>query len=157
VAADGVRLISMAQLIEDGQPLAFRGPEAEAFIWRGAQEVAALREFLSDVAWGPLDLLLIDLPPGIGRFAELISLLPTPPAVLTVTIPTVESRDAVRRALRAAVEHDAPAIGIVENMVGDQFPGDAADSLAAEFGVPVLARIPFHPADAVWSDLAARI
>ena len=58
VAADGVRLISMAQLLEDGQPLAFRGPEAETFIWRGAQEVAALREFLSDIAWGKLDLLL---------------------------------------------------------------------------------------------------
>jgi ATP-binding protein involved in chromosome partitioning len=157
VAADGVRLISMAQLIEDGQPLAFRGPEAETFIWRGAQEVAALREFLSDVAWGSLDLLLIDLPPGIGRFAELTSLVPTPPAVLTVTIPTLESRDAVRRALRAAVDHGAPAIGIVENMVGDQFPGDAADSLSAEFGIPVLARIPFHPPDAVWSDLAARL
>lgn len=157
VAADGVRLISMAQLLEDGQPLAFRGPEAETFIWRGAQEVGALREFLSDIAWGQLDLLFVDLPPGIGRFADLVTLLPTPPAVLTVTIPTLESRDAVRRALRAAVERGAPALGIVENMVGDQFPGDAADSLSAEFGIPVLARIPFHPPDAVWSELAARL
>jgi ATP-binding protein involved in chromosome partitioning len=157
VAADGVRLISMAQLLEDGRPLAFRGPEAESFVWRGALEVAALREFLSDIAWGQLDLLLVDLPPGIGRLAELASLLPTPPVVLTVTIPTPESRDAVRRALRAAVEGGAPVLGIVENMVGDQFPGDAADALAAEFAIPVLARIPFHPRDAVWSELAARL
>jgi hypothetical protein len=48
-------------------------------------------------------------------------------------------------------------LGIVENMVGDQFPGDAADALAAEFAIPVLARIPFHPRDAVWSELAARL
>jgi ATP-binding protein involved in chromosome partitioning len=157
VAADGVRLISMAQLLEDGRPLAFRGPAVESFVWRGAMEVAALREFLSDIAWGTLDLLLVDLPPGLGRLAELATLLPTPPAVLTVTIPTPESGDAVRRALRAAVESGAPALGIVENMVGDQFPGDAADALAAEFGIPVLARIPFHPQDAVWSELAARV
>jgi len=157
VAADGVRLISMAQLLEDGRPLAFRGPEAESFVWRGAQEVAALREFLSDIAWGQLDLLLVDLPPGLGRFAELATLLPTPPGVVTVTIPTPESGDAVRRALRAAVERGAPALGIVENMVGDQFPGDAADSLADDFGIQVLARIPFQPQAAVWSELAARL
>jgi ATP-binding protein involved in chromosome partitioning len=157
IAVDGVRLISMAQLLEDGRPLAFRGPEAESFIWRGAQEVAALREFLSDIAWGKLDLLFVDLPPGLGRFEELASLLSTPPAVLTVTIPTPESGDAVRRALRAAIERGAAAIGIVENMVGAQFAGNAADALAAEFGIPVLARIPFHPQDAVWSGLAARL
>jgi ATP-binding protein involved in chromosome partitioning len=157
VAADGVRLISMAQLLQDGRPLAFRGPEAESFVWRGAMEVAALREFLSDIAWGPLDLLLVDLPPGIGRLGELAALLPTPPAVLTVTIPTLESGDAVRRALRAAVEGGAPLLGIVENMVGGQFSGDAADALAAEFAIPVLARIPFHPQDAIWSELAARL
>ena len=157
VAADGVRLISMAQLLEDGRPLAFRGPESEAFIWRGAQEVAALREFLSDIAWGTLDILFVDLPPGLGRFAELSTLLPTPPAVLTVTIPTPESGDAVRRALRAAVERGAPALGIVENMVGGQFSGDAADVLSAEFGIPVLARVPFHPSNAVWSELAGHL
>ena len=157
VAADGVRLISMAQLLEDGRPLAFRGPESEAFIWRGAQEVAALREFLADIAWGALDLLLVDLPPGLGRFAELATLLPTPPAVLTVTIPTPESGDAVRRALRAAIERGAPVLGIVENMVSDQFPGNAADTLSSEFGIPVLARVPFHPGPAVWAGLAARL
>jgi ATP-binding protein involved in chromosome partitioning len=157
VVADGVRLISMAQLLDDGRPLAFRGPDAESFIWRGALEAAALREFLADIAWGKLDLLLIDLPPGLGRFAELAGLLGAPPSVLTVTIPTLESGDAVRRALRAAVESGAPALGIVENMVGGAFRGDAADSLAREFGIPVLARLPFHPDPAAWAGLAARL
>lgn len=150
VSAEGIRCISMAQLLEDGRPLAFHGPEAEGFVWRGALEAAALREFLSDVAWGALDLLLIDLPPGIARFLELCDLLPGPPEVLIVTIPTPESRDAVRRALRAAVERQARVLGIVENMVGREFTGDAADALSKEFGIPVLARIPWHPEPDSW-------
>src|SRR5207302_794249 len=82
---------------------------------------------------GRLDRLLIDLPPGVSRFLELCDLLPSPPEVLTVTIPTPESRDAVRRALRAAVERGARAIGVIENMTGPQYPGDAGLSLSQEF------------------------
>jgi ATP-binding protein involved in chromosome partitioning len=157
VGADGVRVVSMDQLLADGRPLAFRGPEAESFVWRGAAEAAALREFLADVAWGALDLLLVDLPPGLQRFQELAELLPAAPAVLTVTIPTPESGDAVRRALRAALERRATPLGVVENMVGGPFQGSAADELAAEFGIPVLARIPWHPAPEAWDRLAERI
>lgn len=109
------------------------------------------------MAWGSLDVLLIDLPPGLGRFEELADLLASPPAVLTVTIPTDESRDAVRRALRAAQERGAALVGIVENMVGDAFPGDAGVALAGEFGVPLLARVPFHPAPDTWEALARRL
>ncbi len=154
---DGVRCVSMAHLLEEGQPLAFRGPQAESFVWRGALEAAALREFLGDVAWGALDYLLVDLPPGLQRLNELCDLLPAPPDVLTVTIPTAESCDAVRRALRAAVERDAPALGLVENMVGPQFPGDAGRVLSEEFGIPVLARIPWHPTPDTWHRLAERL
>src|SRR5437867_822006 len=108
--AEGVRCISMALLLRDGMPLAFRGPDAESFVWRGTLEAAVLREFLADVAWGALDFLLVDLPPGVQRFAELTELLPAPPAALIVTIPTPESADAVRRALRAALERGATAL-----------------------------------------------
>ena len=145
VSSEGIRCFSMAMLLEEGQPLAFRGPEAEGHVWRGTLEAAALREFLADVAWGSLDELLVDLPPGVQRFTELIGLVPVSPAVLAVTIPTPESRDAVRRALRAAVERGAHVLGVVENMVGGPFVGNAADELATEFGIPVLARVPFHP------------
>jgi ATP-binding protein involved in chromosome partitioning len=155
--ADGVRVLSMAHLLEDGRPLAFRGPDADRFVWRGAMEAVALREFLSDVAWGTLDRLLVDLPPGLARFEELADLLPAPPAVLTVTIPTPESADAVRRALRAAVDRGATALGVVENMAGGHFRGSAGESLAAEFGVPLLARVPFDPPATVWAALAARV
>ena len=154
---DGVRCISMAMILEDGAPLAFRGPVAESFVWRGAMEAAALREFLGDVAWGSLDVLLLDLPPGVQRYIELCDILGTAPPVLTVTIPTPESRDAVRRALRAAVERGSELVGIVENMVGGEFAGTAADELAREFGVPVLARVPWHPTPDTWSALGARV
>ena len=156
VSPEGVRCFSMGLLIEDGQPLAFRGPQGDGHLWRGALEAAALREFLGDVAWGGLDRLLIDLPPGIERFAELADLLPAPPAVLTVTIPTPESGDAVRRAMRFAADRGSTLVGIVENMTGGAFAGTAGDDLAAEFGVPVLARIPWHPTPDTWDRLAAR-
>jgi ATP-binding protein involved in chromosome partitioning len=155
--SDGVRLVSMAQLLADGQPLAFKGPAAESFVWRGAAEASALRELLGDVAWGTLDVLLIDLPPGMQRFLELCDLLVAPPAVLTVTIPTPESREAVGRAMRAAVERGSRLLGIIENMVGGPFEGTAADDLASEFGAPVLARIPWHPTPDTWHLLATRL
>jgi ATP-binding protein involved in chromosome partitioning len=155
--ADGVKCISMAMLLEDGAPLAFKGPAAESFVWRGAMEASALRELLGDVAWGALDTLLLDLPPGMQRYIELCDILGAPPAVLTVTIPTPESRDAVRRAMRAAVERGSQLLGIVENMVGPQFGGTAADDLANEFAVPVLARIPWHPTPDTWNALGARL
>ena len=157
VSPEGVRCFSMALLLEDGRPLAFRGPDTEGFVWRGALEAATLREFLADVAWGALDELLVDLPPGVQRFQELSELLPVAPAVLAVTIPTPESRDAVRRALRAAIDRKATPLGLVENMVGGPFAGSAAEELAAEFGIPVLARVPFHPGEAVWENVVSKL
>jgi len=154
VSPDGVRCFSMALLLQDGRPLRFRGPETESHVWRETLEAATLREFLADVAWGALDRLLVDLPPGIQRFQELVDLLPAPPAVLTVTIPTAESRDAVRRAMQFARERGAELLGVVENMVDGPFAGDAGEALAREFGVPLLARIPWHPTAEVWEGVA---
>jgi ATP-binding protein involved in chromosome partitioning len=154
---EGVRCFSMGLLLQDGRPLGFRGPQAESHVWREALEAATLREFLADVAWGSLDRLLVDLPPGIQRFQELVDLLPAPPAVLTVTIPTAESRDAVRRAMQFARERGAELVGIVENMVDGGFTGRAGDELSREFAVPLLARIPWHPTPDVWDGVAARL
>lgn len=157
VGVDGVKVISMDPLLADGQPLAFRGPEADSHVWRGALEAATLREFLADVAWGALDWLLVDLPPGFERLTELVELLPGSPALLAVTIPTPESQDAVRRALRAAVARGATPLGVVENMAGAPHRGNAGEELAREFGLPLLARIPWHPEPAVWDRLGAAL
>ncbi len=157
VGLDGVKCISMGQFLDAGAPLAFTGPAAESFVWRGAMEASALREFLGDVEWGDLDVLLLDLPPGMQRYVELCDILGNPPPVLTVTIPTPESRDAVRRAMRAAVDHGSEVLGIVENMVGGELQGTAGDDLASEFATPVVARIPWHPTPDTWDQLAARL
>ena len=154
---DGVRCISMGMLVQEGAPLEFRGPEHESFVWRGALEAAATRELLGDVHWGSLDGLFVDLPPGIQRYLELVDLLPAPPPVLTVTIPTPESRDAVRRALRVAAERGSQLLGVIENMVGPPHAGDAGDALALEFNIPLLARIPWHPTPDSWNGVAERL
>jgi len=157
IGLDGVKCISMGHFLEQGAPLAFKGPAAESFVWRGAMEASTLREFLSDVAWGDLDVLLLDLPPGMQRYIELCDILGNAPAVLTVTIPTPESRDAVRRAMRAAVDHGSELLGIVENMVGGELKGTAGDDLAAEFATPVVARVPWHPTPDTWNQLARQL
>ncbi len=154
VGESGVRVFSSDLLLDDGHPLSWRGPETERFVWRSTLEAGALREFLADVAWGTLDLLLIDLPPGADRLADLAALAPLAGAV-AVTLPSEESRRAVARAMRAARSADVTLLGVVENMSGyacpgcdtvrPLFPGDAGESLAREFEVPFLGRIPFVP------------
>ena len=157
VGLDGVKYVSMGQFVNDGAPLTFKGPTAESFVWRGAMEASALRELLGDVAWGSLDFLLLDLPPGMQRYIELCDILGSAPPVLTVTIPTPESRDAVRRAMRAAVERGSQLLGIVENMVGGELRGAAGAELAQEFSTPLLARIPWHPTPDTWSALGTQL
>src|SRR2546422_8367682 len=78
VSAEGVRCFSMGMLLEDGRPLAFRGPETEGHVWRETLEAAAAREVLAGVARGALDQLLLGLPPRAPRFPGLPE-LPAPP------------------------------------------------------------------------------
>jgi ATP-binding protein involved in chromosome partitioning len=151
--AAGVRVISTEFLLESGRPLAWREPDAEQFVWRGALETAVLREFLADVLWGDLELLLVDLPPGADGVADLRELVPQLTGVLAVTIPTDEARQSVARAMHAAGAAGIRLLGVIENMAGYRcsdcghtgplFPGSAGAGLAAEFGIPLLARIPF--------------
>ncbi len=156
VARGGVRVFSMDLLLRDGEPMRWRSEGEEAFVWRGTLEAGALREFLADVAWGELDVLLVDLPPGTDRLSDLRALVPNLDGVVAVTIPTDESRRSVARAIRSAQAADVRVLGIVENMsgyacadctsVGPLFPGEAGTALAHEFGLPLLARLPFVPA-----------
>lgn len=155
--AQGVRVVSTALLLEDGQPLRWREPQADRFVWRGALEVGALREFLADVQWGALELLLVDLPPGADGVADLAELVPDLTGSVVVTIPSDESCRSVARAMRAATEAGIRLLGVVENMSGYHCPdcgalrplfqGTAGDDLSREFGVPLLARVPFLTGD----------
>ena len=125
-----------------------------------------LREFLSDVRWGELDVLLVDMPPDAARLADLATLVPRLTGAIAVTIPTVESERSVARALDAAHDAGVGVLGIVENMsgyacrtcheVGPLFEGSAGDHLSASHGIPLLARLPFTRAglDAVAAGLS---
>lgn len=154
VGADQVRVMSTELLLTEGQPLAWREPGAERFVWRGALEMGTLREFLGDVLWGPLDLLLVDLPPGADASVDLHALVPNLAGALIITIPTDEARQSVARTMRAAHADGIALLGIIENMrgyacptcgaLGPLFPGDAGQRLADEFGVPLWGAVPFQ-------------
>jgi ATP-binding protein involved in chromosome partitioning len=149
----GIRVMSMDLLLaDDATPLAWEAPtQAEAHTWRGAMEANALREFLADTAWGALDLLLIDLPPGTDRLATVAGLVPALSGTVIVTIPSDVSHLVVRRSITVARAAPAPVLGLVENMAG-MFPGPGAESLARESGVAFLGRVPFDPALAAAGD-----
>jgi ATP-binding protein involved in chromosome partitioning len=154
-AASGVSVMSSDLLLTEGASLRWREPGHDRFVWRGALEAGMLREFLADVRWGELDLLLVDLPPGTDRLDALLELVPRLAGAVVVTIPSEASYRAVRRAVEAARAGGVRVLGVVENMAGYRcgacdatgplFAGDAGRKLAAETGAPLLSRIPFDP------------
>jgi len=153
-----VRVVSTDLLLDDGRPLTWRSTAGEAHVWRGAAETGVLREFLADVAWGALDVLLIDMPPDAGRLADLATLVHDKLVAIAVTIPSDESARSVQRALTAARDAGVTILGVVENMsgyacatcdtIGPLFSGNAGARLSAAFDVPLLAQLPFAPTGA---------
>lgn len=104
--AYGVEVISMGLLVKPGQPL----------IWRGPMLNSAIRQFLSDVEWGELDYLIVDLPPGTGDAAlSLAQALPLSGAVI-VTLPQLVSLEDASRGLAMFQQLEVPILGVVENM-----------------------------------------
>jgi len=144
--AAGVAVMSMDLLLpSDDVPLTWQAPtQDEAHTWRGGMEASALREFLADTAWGALDALLLDLPPGAERLATVASLVPRLAGTVVVTIPSAVSHLVVRKSITVAAQTGAPILGLVENMAG-MFPGPPVEQLATDAGVPVLGRVPFDP------------
>lgn len=154
--AAGVRVISM-ELLQDEEdaPLRWREPGGHTYLWQSSVEATALREFLGDVAWGDLDVLLVDVPPGTDKIRRLLELVPGLGGTLVVTTPSELSRSVVARSLRLIREAKVPVVGLVANMSGylcpdcgglhALFPGTAPEELAARFEVPIWGEIPFDP------------
>lgn len=164
--AHGVRVMSMELLQNDADaPLRWRAPSGDGFLWQSSIETGAVREFLSDVAWGDLDFLLMDLPPGTDKMERVFQLLPGLETLLLVTTPSEMSRRVVARAARLARERGIPTVGLVANMTeyvcpccghaDALFPGDGVARLAAASGLEVWGRIPFDPALGEASDRGA--
>jgi ATP-binding protein involved in chromosome partitioning len=164
MSAEGIRVLSMDLLLPgDDTPVVWDAPtQAEAHTWRGTMEGTALREFLADTAWGALDVLLIDLPPGADRLPTLLDLLPGLTGAVVVTIPSAVSHLVVRRAMTLARERGARLLGLVENMagyvcptcgtIGPLFEGPGGEATAAQHGLPFLGRVPFDPRLAAAAD-----
>ncbi len=129
----------------------------EPVIWRGPVKGGVIRQFIEEVAWGDLDYLVVDCPPGTGD--EPLSVMQTlgkEAAALVVTSPQDVAIDDVRRSLGFCRELGNPVIGIVENLSGfvcpdcgsvhQIFKTGGGERLAKEYGVKFLGRIPIEPA-----------
>jgi ATP-binding protein involved in chromosome partitioning len=111
-------------------------------IWRGPMLHSAIRQFFGDVAWGNLDYMIVDLPPGTGDAQlSLAQSVPLTGAII-VTQPQSVAVDDARRGLLMFEKLNVPIFGIIENMAGDLFGEGGGEALAAECGVPFLGRVP---------------
>jgi ATP-binding protein involved in chromosome partitioning len=162
VGAAGVRVMSMDLLLgEDDAPLRWRGdtgtgvgpPGGPAFLRQSLLEAGALREFLADTAWGPLDFLVVDAPPGTDKLVRLLELLPRIDTLLLVTTPSEMARFVVAKSARLARDAGARTTALVANMTAHRcaacghdsplFDDDGARRLADATHLPVWAEIPF--------------
>lgn len=178
--AHGVKVMSMAFLLEEDQPV----------IWRGPMLHGAIKQFVSDVAWGEIDYLIVDLPPGTGDAQLSLAQQTHLMGAVLVTTPQEVSVLDVRKAINMFKQVNVPILGVIENMSGMVLSGRVAEGggkslefdgpegvlttqcdaegrfqielelfgrgggqqIAARFDVPLLGRIPLDPAVRVGGD-----
>jgi len=141
----GIKVISIGSLID----------EKQAVIWRGPMVSSAIRQFVSDVDWGELDYLVIDMPPGTGDIhLTVVQTIPVTGVIVVTTPQTVAIADAKKGvAMFSQAQLKVPVIGLVENMsyfTPAELPGnkyyifgkDGGRNLAEEFDIPLLGQIP---------------
>ena len=142
----GVKCMSMGFFLEEQSPV----------IWRGPIVMGIVRQFLRDVDWAPLDILVVDMPPGTGDAQlTLVQQVPVSGGVIVTTPQDVALLD-VARGMAMFAQVKTPVLGVVENMSGyvcprcgtedPVFGAGGGGGLAERFGVPLLARIPLAPA-----------
>ena len=140
----GLQVISMAFLTGDDAPI----------IWRGPMLHGALQQFFSEVRWGNLDYLIIDLPPGTGDVALSLSQIVSVAGAIVVTTPQQVALADSRRALAMYKKLNIPTLGLVENMSyfvcpncsheADIFGHGGGERMASDLGVPFLGRVPIY-------------
>jgi ATP-binding protein involved in chromosome partitioning len=147
-----LKVVSMGFLVED---------EGTALMWRGLVLTKALEQFLTDVRWGDLDYMLVDMPPGTGDIQMGLSRLLPRAEMLVVTTPALAAQKVASRVADMARRSYLKVVGVVENMSaftcahGEEYPlfgTGGGEALAAEIGVPLLARIPLEPGVAAGGD-----
>ena len=150
----GIKVVSMDFLLpSDDSPV----------IWRGPLKMRAIQQFLSDITWGELDFLFVDLPPGTGdEPLSIMQLIPDMDGVVIVTIPSEVSQIVVKKAVTFARQLGVPVIGIIENMsrfvcpkCGTEvniFKTGGGRKIAEDLAVPFLGSIPIDPEICIDSD-----
>jgi ATP-binding protein involved in chromosome partitioning len=144
VDAAGLKVMSMAPLL---------GNRDSAIVWRGPMKMAALKQFLSEVNWGDLDFLLVDLPPGTSdEPISAVQLIPTLDGAIIVTTPQEVALLDSRKAVNMFLMMNVSVLGIVENMSGmrcphcgemiEVFKKGGGEKAARELGVDFLGAIP---------------
>src|SRR5438034_11789782 len=114
-------------------------------MWRGPMLHRALEQFLTDVHWGEIDVLVVDMPPGTGDVSISLGQLLPRAEVVVVTTPQKLAQDVAARAASMAQKTNMRLLGVVENMSGDVFGSGGGEELAGDLGVPLLGTIPLDP------------
>ncbi|NNE11468.1 MAG: P-loop NTPase [Ilumatobacter sp.] len=140
--------------------------ESTALMWRGLMLTKAVEQFLSDVAWGELDYLLIDMPPGTGDVQMGLARLLPRTAMVIVTTPAIAAQKVAQRAADMAKRSFLPIVGVIENMSAftcehgqtyELFGAGGGEALAADIDVPLLGQVPLEPAVAAGNDAGAPV
>ncbi len=131
-----LKLISIGNFLDDNAPV----------MWRGPMLHRALEQFLSDVHWGELDTVVVDMPPGTGDMAISLGQLLPRAEVLVVTTPQPLAQEVAARAAMMAQKTGQKLLGVVENMSGDMFGSGGGAQLAEELGVSLLGTVPLDTA-----------
>ncbi|SHO80815.1 putative ATP/GTP-binding protein (mrp protein homolog) [hydrothermal vent metagenome] len=152
IKAYGVEMMSMGSLMEEGQSL----------IWRGSMIMKAIEQFLRDILWSELDVLVIDMPPGTGDAQLTLAQSVPVTAGIVVTTPQQVSLDDSKRSLDMFEKLHIPLAGVVENMSGficpecdtesDIFGMGTSAKVAESFNTDILAQVPIEPAIRVGGD-----
>lgn len=141
----GVKFVSVGLLVQTDQ----------AVVWRGPMTDKVMRQFLHDVTWGELDVLVVDLPPGTGDIAIALGKHAQPDGAIVVVTPQGVALDDARKAITMFRRLSIPVLGVVENMsyfacpdCGTRhtlFGEGGGHLLATEAGIPLLGEVPMEP------------
>lgn len=163
--SDKPKIIPNELIVGDGHlkvvSTGFLVDESTALMWRGLMLTKAVEQFLADVAWGELDYLLIDMPPGTGDVQMGLARLLPRTSMVIVTTPAIAAQKVAQRAADMAKRSFLPVVGVIENMSaftcdhGETyalFGEGGGQALADDIGAPLLGQIPLEPAVAAGND-----
>ncbi|MDX9787401.1 MAG: Mrp/NBP35 family ATP-binding protein [Desulfobacterales bacterium] len=142
--SDNLKVVSIESLMQGRD---------DAVIWRGPMKYSAIQQFIGEVAWGPLDFLVIDCPPGTGDEPLTIAQTVSDAKAVIVTTPQEVSLADVRKSINFCKTVNMKIFGLIENMSGfacphcseviDMFGSGGGERTAAAMGIPFLGKIPF--------------